>query len=234
MVSKIILTSAALAISGTMAFAGNYDDPPVDIPPTQPSVEYDWDGFFVGLSVGASKGTYETGVSSEDETGPDVDVDGGLYALRFGYNKRSGNHVFGFDLDIGNGPNGITEQGTTGDDWRCGTGDCNVDIKTLASLRGRYGVLVSERTLAYGAAGIAFAKYEGGIEDSDQQGDTETNTGYTIGLGIEHKFSRALSGFAEINHYDLGDLEFGDDGSGNTFDGVGTFNAIRFGLNFSF
>lgn len=128
--------------------------------------------------------------------------------------------------------------GTPGNPWwECGYGDCNVSINSLFTLRGRYGGLVAPNTLIYGAAGIAVGDIEGGVfgetQRSYQQGSSQAN-GYTVGLGIEHKFSDRLSVYGEANYVDLGTLEFGISHASHRFTAEGDFTTILVGLNYHF
>ncbi|PIE14719.1 MAG: hypothetical protein CSA68_09640 [Rhodobacterales bacterium] len=218
------------------ALAGN--PAPAPVPPPIASVAmFDWSGWYGGVNLGYGSGSYDQGVSAVNEDGPTVDVDGAMLGLQFGRNFQNGNKVYGFDLGVSSGIDGIVPQGAPlSTMWSCNTGDCNIDIKALVTLRGRYGVTsASGATLFYGAAGLAGARYEGGINNSVQQGDTETNFGYTVGIGIEHMTRPNMSIFAEANYVDLGDLDFGRGGApGEVYDGQGDFATVKLGINFHF
>lgn len=196
-----------------------------------PGAAVAWDGFYGGFTLGYGDGTYLQGSVAGD--GVEVDVYGVLGSARLGWNAVNGNNVYGFDVDIGNGPDGVTPQGSSGTTFFCGSGDCSVSINTLATLRGRYGFLTDPDTLIYGAAGLAFGDIEGGIENSGYYGSSNA-TGFTVGIGIERNLSATMAWFGEVNYYDLGDLEFGTEGFGNTFEGYGDFTTVRVGLNFRF
>ncbi len=230
------LMALLLGALAAPALAGNPVPPPV-APPVAPVAMVDWSGWYGGASLGYGSGSYDQGVSALNEDGPTVDVDGAMFGLQIGRNFQNGNKVYGFELGVSSGIDGIVPQSfSMPTNWGCNTGDCNVDIKALATLRGRFGMTsASGATLFYGAAGLAGARYEGGIFNSDQQGETETNSGYTVGIGIEHMLRPNMSIFAEANYVDLGDLTFGE---GNTsdevYDGLGDFATVRFGANFHF
>lgn len=201
---------------------------------TTPGFAQDWSGSWGGISLGYGKGTYQQGVSALGEVGVDVDVQGAMLGVSYARNVQAANSVYGFDLGITTGIDGLTAQGTVGPDWRCGTGDCNVSIDALLTVRGRYGMLVAPQMLVYGAAGLAVGRVVGGIENSEQQGSRNTATGYTVGLGVEHMVSDRMTVFGEANFVDLGTLEFGTDGGSEAFDGTGDFSTIRAGVNFRF
>lgn len=194
----------------------------------------DWDGAYFGASLGYGKGSYDQGISAKNRVGPTVDVKGAMFGLRAGYNVHNGTTVYGFDADLSTGPDGTRPIGTVAPDWDCLTGECNVSIDALLTVRGRYGVLTDPATLVYGAAGLAVGKIDGGIFNSPQQGSS-TAVGYTLGLGVEHKTSARASIFGEINYVDLGTLDFGR-GSvvADRYDGKGDFMTIKIGMNFRF
>lgn len=192
-----------------------------------------WEGYYYGATLGGGTGTYVPGVSAFREEGPDVDVDGIMLGLRAGRNFQSGNVVYGFDADISNGLSGRTPQGTLGPFWNCGSGDCNVSIGRLVTVRGRHGRLAGPDTLIYGAAGLAFAHVSGGIEGSIQQGSSNA-IGLTLGAGVERAYSPNINYFAEGSFTDLGELEFGSNNGTETFDAVGNFVTLKAGINVRF
>ncbi|MCX7286463.1 MAG: outer membrane beta-barrel protein [Rhodobacterales bacterium] len=199
-----------------------------------PAAAQDWSGNWGGVALGYGSGTYDQGVSSVNEVGPSVDVDGALISLQYVRNIQSENAVYGFDVAISTGPSGTTARGTLGPDWSCISGECNVDIQSLITLRGRYGVLVDPATLAYGAGGLAIGNVDGGIYNSSQQGSS-TAVGYTIGAGIERMLGENRTLFGEVNYVDLGTLDFGEGGDvREVYDAEGDFVTIRVGMNFRF
>jgi len=223
----------AVMASTTFGFAGAVDEPVVETavvtPP--PPVAVDWGGFFVGGFAGASQGTYMLSSASGD--GPDVDVDGVIYGLQAGYNFQRNNLVYGIVADISNGPEGITPQfSPAGPFWFCNTGDCNADIETLATLRGRVGV-VSGNALFYATAGVAHAQVSGGIFNSAQQGSGSA-TGWAASIGAEFAVSPRGSINAEIMHVDVGDIPFGTGVGTEAFVGEGSYSTVRIGYNLRF
>ena len=231
--SVLALLAMTLAAPG---FAGSVSEPEPMPVPAAPAPVTDWSGSYWGLTLGYGTGSFDQGVSAQAQPGPTVDVDGAMVGLRYGRNFQNGNQVFGFDIDVSTGIDGIAPQGTTSPYWSCNSGDCNIDIKALMTARGRFGVTVAGGdTLVYGAAGLAAAKYEGGIFNSVQQGGSETNVGFTVGVGVEHMIRPNMSFFGEANYIDLGDLTFGEgDAVNDIYDGVGDFMTLRFGINMKF
>jgi outer membrane immunogenic protein len=200
-----------------------------------PAMAQDWTGNWGGITLGYGDGVYQQGVSDLNQVGPDVEVKGWIVGLRFSRNMQSNNNVYGFDAELSSGIDGETAQGTDGPFWRCGTGACNVDIKSIITVRGRYGWLTDPQTLIYGAGGLAIGRVEGGIFNSAQQGESNNAVGYTVGFGAERLVGAKTAIFGEVNYVDLGDLEFGrGNAATDVYDGVGDFATMKFGLNFKF
>lgn len=199
-----------------------------------PAFAQDWTGNWGGILLGYGSGTYDQGVSALNEPGPTVDVDGALVGLRFSRNVQRDANVFGFDIEVSTGIDGTTPVRTLTSSWSCSTGECNIDIKSLMTLRGRYGWLVEPETLLYGAGGLAVGKIDGGIFNSEQQG-TSTAVGYTIGFGAERFINQTTTIFGEVNYMDLGNLDFGSGGDlRDVYDGEGDFATVKLGVNFQF
>ncbi len=235
MSTRLVLSvlSPVLALVANAAIAGSLAEPVTAPEVLAPASVTDWSGAYAGAFVGYGEGSYQQ--QGLGYLGNVVDVDDGLAGVRIGHNWQNGKLVFGFDVSYGSGIDGTTPQGTPANPWwECGSGDCNVSIDSLFVLRGRFGGLVAPNTLIYAAAGFATADIEGGIYDSYQQGSS-TAEGYTVGLGIEHKFNDRFSIYAEANYVDLGTLEFGiADGAGNRFTGEGDFSTLLVGINYHF
>jgi outer membrane immunogenic protein len=215
---------AAATIAST-AVAGNYEPPAPDPAPVAPVV--DWSGNYWGFVLGYGSGDYRLKSASGD--GVNVNVDGAIFGMRYARNMQNGNRVYGFDAELSSGPDGITPQGTTGPYWSCNTGDCNVSIEALLTLRGRYGGLLNADTLAYGAAGLAAASVNGGIRNSPQQGSSN-EVGFTVGVGVERRLQSGWNVFGEINYVDLGDLRFGTGSGTEPFKGAGDFSTLKVGF----
>ena len=96
----------------------------------------------------------------------------------------------------------------------------------FATLRARAGFLVTPATLLYATGGLAFAdvsasmQVAGSYYSADPAGQVawvssasggETKTGWTLGAGVEHKFSRNWSLKLEYLYYDLGDVTVRND-----------------------
>ena len=215
--------------------AGDLDEPTIQMA-SAPIV--DWSGSYLGGYLTYGDGSYQQ--FSPEGPGLDVDVDGLGFGVRYGRNWQKSVAVFGFDVSLESGIDGITPKVSNRGSrfpfrWTCSTGHCNVSIEALMTLRGRYGkVFGGGKTMAYAALGPAAGTIKGGIFNSTQQGSS-TALGYTTGIGLEHKYTDHISIFGEVNYVDLGDIKFGR----NTFDsapfsGRGDFTKFVTGFNYHF
>lgn len=191
----------------------------------------DWDGSYAGLFLGFADGDYT--LASASGVGPSVSVDGGIFGLTYGRNWQNQNMVYGFEVDISSGPDGITPQGTGGPFWSCVTGDCNASIDHLVTLRGRYGWTSGTAGLFFVTGGLAVGDVSGGILNSVQQG-SGTTVGFTVGLGYEHMVGAQSSVRLDALYVDLGDIPFGTGLGVEEFYGDGDFSMVRLGWNFHF
>jgi outer membrane immunogenic protein len=186
-----------------------------------------WTGFYLGAHLGAAFGTLETTdfneVAGKFKNDP-TDVFGGV---QFGYNMQHGHFVYGAEVDLGAmGFNDtVSQPGATYIKSTISTG-------LYGDITGRLGYAF-DRTLVYAKGGFAF--FEGDIKITDV-GEASTIksglTGYTIGAGVEHKFSPAWSVKAEYQYFDFGSetLLVSDDKYTNEL----TAHTVKVGVNYSF
>ena len=143
---------------------------------------------FCGGSVGTSASRPADGC---DEGGTELEFSG-----RVGLDFQAGSFVFGV----------VGEVGTT--DYRASTTafsttpasyTFNREIDYIADVRGRIGVTVAPRSLAYFTAGVSMAKLETSftttntVNGVDRGGLDDESVGYVVGLGAEQKLSRNFS-----------------------------------------
>jgi outer membrane immunogenic protein len=208
----------ALACAGGAAVAA---DIPRYQPPAAPyyAPVYNWTGFYLGINGGGGWGTSQwDGVDK-------FDVSGGLIGGTIGYNWQVNQIVVGAEGDID--WSGI--KGTT--TVLCPAG-CETRNKWLVTARGRIGYAF-DRFLPYITAGLA----AGDITATRPgfPGGSNSNAGWTAGLGLEVGVVSNVSVKAEYLYLDLGDFNCGLNcalaPTGNT-----SFNAnlFRGGLNVRF
>jgi outer membrane immunogenic protein len=202
-----------------------------DLPPAAPAPyykaapaylpAYSWTGLYIGINGGGGFGR-----STWDNTGG-FDISGGLVGGTIGYNYQFGQVVAGVEADLDWADiNGSTTLNcaagcTTGDSW-------------LSTVRGRLGIAAG-RFMPYITGGVAF----GNIEASGPGlvGASSTNTGWTLGGGIEMSLAGGWTAKAEYLYVDLGSFNCGT-GCGaapGVVDNVAyTTNIVRAGINYRF
>ncbi|ADP72495.1 porin [Rhodomicrobium vannielii ATCC 17100] len=133
----------------------------------------------------------------------DADADGIIGGGQIGYNWQgafgTSPLVLGVETDI------------QGSDIK---NDNDDKLNYFGTVRGRLGYALGN-SLVYATGGFAYGEFDGA---------DKTSTGYTVGGGVEHKFTPNLSVKAEYLYTDLGD---------NDSDNA-DFNTVRVGLNYHF
>lgn len=209
--AALLLTSSVGSVAADMA---------VKAPMLAPTPISTWTGFYVGGHVGAGWGTTESALTSI--TGPGLlaaglnlpiaqnSRSGILGGGQVGYNFESGWAVFGVQGDIA----GMDVKGTT----PCLTEfSCTAKSDWLATVSGRVGGVVADRTLVYAKAGAAWLHTEhsfsvpnlsglgmgGGFGGFAGASTDTTALGWLIGFGAEYAFTRNWSAFIEYDYMDF-------------------------------
>ncbi|PQO24769.1 hypothetical protein C2I36_01415 [Rhodobacteraceae bacterium WD3A24] len=245
----LITTTAAAAVAGTAAMASGPAPAPVEPPVAQPAPPpaFTWTGPYAGVQIGMLDGNIDWNDPGSEEpmvtptvtngggggysASPDADgFVGGIYG---GYNfHSSGNTVFGVEAEYNwshaDGEDDITYSGGSPTPYTLES-----EITDTAAIRGRLGYAM-DRTLFYGAAGVAWASLN--LEVFDSRGGSledwsDTLNGWTIGAGVEHAFTDRMVGRIDYRYSDFGEEE--------DFDGSGTdvemdTHEIRAGVAFRF
>lgn len=118
---------------------------------------------------------------------------GGVYA---GWNFENGNIVYGVETDF--------NYSNVNEDVDLGFGEDEIGFDWYGSTRARVGI-AADRFLAYGTAGVSYAKAyaEGsGVDES------ETYVGWTAGAGLEYAFTDNMIGRAEYRYHDFGSQDW--------------------------
>ena len=156
------------------------------------------------------------------------DADGAVGGAQAGYNWQSQQYVYGIEADISLSDIGVSGSATACDPmFGCATARASASIDWLATVRGRFGVLVQPSLLVYATAGLAIVHAEGHASvtvpgaGSLRASVSDSDTGFVYGVGVESKLSDTMSVRVEY-------LGFGD------IDAVGDFGIVRAGLNFKF
>jgi outer membrane immunogenic protein len=268
---------AIASIMTTGAFAA---DLPVKAPPIVPPVVYTWTGFYAGLNGGYSWGNTNNSYVAPSLPGyaysASQSMNGWVFGGQAGYNWQfNPRWVFGVEGDIdATGQRGtanqipntvvtvfvpgpaavalptITTTTTT-------TASLEEKLSWLATLRGRIGVLPSDRVLLYATGGLAVGEVKStslvgttiSVVPSFGPGatttagaalatGTTTRAGWTVGAGVEGLIAPNWTAKLEYLYVDLGTLN-------NTFVGLGAFaplltsshvtdNIVRAGFNYKF
>ncbi|KAA6182592.1 porin family protein [Thiohalocapsa marina] len=119
------------------------------------------------------------------------------------------------------------------------------DLQQIGTLTARLGYLLQPQTLGYVTAGMVWGKTE--FTDSDPTPGYDyppydvskdiDRTGWTLGLGVEHRLQKQLTVFAAYNYMDLGDEKFSlhyPDGFTERFKLEQDQSLLTLGLNYRF
>ena len=202
---KFLLSTAALVVTAGAALAGGVAAPivePVIAPVVVPVVPVGaWQGGYLGGNVSWGKA---------EISGLGGDFDGAGLALRGGYDWQNGNTVFGLGVDY-----------DFGEQKRDLAPGVEGVVKNAGNVFARLGY-DANGWLPYAAVGYTWAKAE------TNTGFSSDLDGYTIGLGVERKFTPNWSGFAEVTHTDFGQVK----GLPSGFDGE--LQKVKLGVNYRF
>ena len=271
-----IIAVSSICATGALAAdlpVRTYTKAPVYVDPG-----YDWTGFYVGLNGGYSWGNASnTFTTPLTVTTASQHMDGWVFGGQAGYNwQYNKSWVFGIEGDIDatgqdgtatqapaiaitrftppgfffNAPPVITTTTTT-------SGSFDEKLSWLGTLRGRIGVLPTDRVLLYVTGGLAVGEVKststvatsasavssfGGpavVTSAAALGtSSSTKVGWTIGAGVEGAIGGNWTAKLEYLYVDLGTVN-------NTFVGLGAFaplsisshvtdNILRAGVNYRF
>ena len=244
-------------IAGLMiAGAAQAADMPLKAPPRAypvPEVS-DWTGFYLGVHGGYGWGRAKPDdfdiVDLTDAPFHNPKPKGGVFGGHAGYNWQKGSFVGGLEVDYSFARLKETQSFSESfDDPNC-EDDCFTEthsrtlrskVDALASARARAGFLVTDSLLAYGTAGIGWARSQATATFTDCTPGCETssftaktnNFGWVAGGGLEYKLTQNVLLRGEYLHYDFGSTSY-------AFQPFGTINAklnvdvARGGLSFKF
>jgi outer membrane immunogenic protein len=224
---KLLLTSTFLcAMSGYALAADVVTEPP---PEVVVAPVFSWTGGYIGGQVGYLWG--EGDASSPTLGDSEIEPDGWLGGVYVGYNYQfTNNVVLGIDADFA--WTGADDESTI---FLAGVdnGTLETELDWEGAVRARLGYAV-DRFLPYVAGGVAFGRLSG--EAFDLAGvslgsDDETNTGWTLGVGLEYAFTDNIIGRAEYRYTDFGDF---DNIDGVDFSTDLTTNDVRLGIAYKF
>jgi outer membrane immunogenic protein len=171
----------------------------------QPLNAFSWAGPYLGGNLG-----YEWGSVSNNAT-KSSGIAGGVQG---GYNFQSGNWVFGVEGDLE-----LTGASDTFASWKFSN-------PWFGTVRGRAGYAFNN-ILFYGTGGLAFGELRA---ETFGLSESQTNVGWTLGVGTEFGLSPNWSAKIEYLYVDLSESQFAITGVSNGY----RFGVIRAGVNYHF
>ena len=158
---------------------------------------FNWSGLYIGINGGYGWGNSRwTAPGGVPDTG-DFRIAGGLIGGTLGYNWQTGPLVLGIEGDLDwSGIGGSTL-------IACGATGCTTTNHWLATLRGRVGY-AWDRSLLYATGGLAVGDVKAEIVPFPSS--TSTQTGWTIGGGLEVALAPNWSVKAEYLYVRLSDM----------------------------
>jgi outer membrane immunogenic protein len=142
-----------------------------DIVDTCPST---WTGVYAGIHAGYAFGDGDTALG-------DVDLDGFIGGGLAGFNYQTCSVVIGLEGDVGFSPDIDGSTGVPGVD---------LDVEPNGHIRARLGLDMDGTWMPFIAGGLAIA-------DADIGGDSKVHLGFSIGAGVDYRFTDNLVGRIE-------------------------------------
>jgi outer membrane immunogenic protein len=236
-VKALLLAGTALAISGP-AIAGVLDAPPAypypaPYPYSSPAYPaksanmppvYDWTGFYVGISGGATRGRASWESDPDLTSGTDT-RSSGLVGGTMGYNAQNlGPFVFGTEFDF---------------NWRkfdftipaaiCGT-TCELKSSWFSTARLRFGYSI-DRFLPYVTGGLSISEFATDIVGQPNGLKKNLSFNFTAGAGLEFVIYDGLRGKLEYLFVNHDNIACNVECNGPVNMRVGE-NVLRVGLNY--
>ncbi|MEJ1160737.1 outer membrane protein [Prosthecomicrobium sp. N25] len=189
--TRLLAAVAALALSAGAASAADlYRAAPVPAPVAPTLIPaFVWTGGFVGLHAGYGWADINGRKGTKDAT-----ADGFLAGVHGGFNWQYNMLVIGADTNWSWTDITSTRKAR------------KVDMNWTGDLRGRVG-FAFDRFHLYAAGGIAFADINPRSNGKKGKGDSQTETGWTAGLGAEYAITNNFVMGAEWKYQDYGRIK---------------------------
>jgi outer membrane immunogenic protein len=218
---SLVSALALLGLAGAAQAADLSVAPLYKAPPQVAAPVYNWSGFYIGGNAGGA-----WGASNWNTAGSINNVSGGMAGGTAGFNFQTGHAVFGLEGDV----DWANVKGTT-TSAGCPVG-CTTTNDWLATARGRAGYAF-DRVLPYVTGGVAVGDIKATAPGF--AGQTQTNTGWTAGGGVEFALTNNWTAKAEYLHVDLGNMNCGFNCGVAASNNVSLReDVVRGGLNFRF
>ena len=227
---KRTLSAIAVIAFVTSPLAAFAADMSVKAPPMiMPAPVYNWTGFYIGANLG---GAWASGTLSNDVTGGSVSAShsGFIGGGQLGYNWQFGNFVLGGEWLFDG--TGLSASGTAGNF----SASANTDW--VSTLTARFGWSFGNM-LWYGKAGGAWVQNSATATFTNpatgivtQASGSRTNSGWTVGTGVEWAFTPNWIGRLEYDHIGLDNWNV--NGLFNQFSIHREINMFTAGLSYKF
>jgi outer membrane immunogenic protein len=233
---SLLAGTAALAIAASAAQAADLPSRFAPPPVIAAVPVFTWTGFYVGVNAGYGWNTEDNSNFVDPVTGfvSEGGNDGGFVGGgQIGYNYQIGAFVLGVETDLQYADLG-GGRATFGDAF---VGDSS-DGSWFGTVRARAGVAF-DRALIYATGGFAYGDIGAGtsvvvLPDGSffAGSSSDTNTGWTLGGGLEYAFTNNLTAKIEGLYVNL-DTEQDTFGTFADRDNA-EFGVVRAGLNYKF
>ncbi len=212
---------------GFLALAASIPATAADLPRGMPykapvayAPAYNWTGFYLGINGGGAFGNSDwNGLGVSNSPG------GGMIGVTAGYNWQAmgSPYVFGIEGDV--------DWTNVSDSTVCGGSTCETKNSWFGTVRGRVGYSW-DRWLPYVTGGVAFGDVKANL--SGFAGSSDTNAGWTIGVGVEGVIANNWTAKLEYLYADIGDTTCSAAACGTATNVDLKMNIVRAGLNYRF
>jgi len=204
---------------------------PVKARPIAVETVWNWTGFYVGGTAGGGRGRpHHEDVGNPAFASTTFTMSGAVAGGTVGFNYQLNRLVLGVEAD-GSWAN-IKGSGPDSPNYNCDV-VCRTEIRSFYTARGRVGVTLYDRILAYGTAGAAWSKIFGG--DGFSTVGTATKSGWTAGGGLEFAATQNLSFKAEYLHVRVSNFHINPFGGCDSCSTVNNdYDVFRLGINYRF
>jgi outer membrane immunogenic protein len=187
-----------------------------------PALAEPFSGPYAGAQLGWQQDRFSARLTEGGTTLTDgVNNDGFSYGAFLGYNHNlNGKGIIGIEGVVGGSTNSLSDDEE----------ETALNSGRTFEIVGRAGALISPKTLVYGRAGYANARY---TVPADIGNLAFTQGGWIAGVGIDHAFTDSVSGRVEYNYSKFGSVSY-DLGEGDSVSVRPSRNAVRAGVTFHF
>lgn len=202
--TRIALTTTAILMSTSTAFAG-----PVEAPPPPPPIivqpDEPYDGFYVGLEYGIAQGDILETDLLVTPTPFTFTPEGSAWGGFAGYNVQNGSMIYGGEIRMLH---------------FIGVEDAGFEFEDVIDLRARLGFAASDALMFYGALGYSTSNAVAGGVQTDL-------TGFNYGAGVEYNVTERWFVGADVTGRQL-------EGETPAFSYDGTLNTATLRVGFRF